>query len=79
MTQRKAVDLPRPPLPYPTGPRHIPHRKNAAEWGMWLILWPIARLMRGTSQLGGHVLRQASQQGREVGADASGIGFAEGP
>jgi hypothetical protein len=22
------------------------HRKNAAEWAMWLVLYPIARLIR---------------------------------
>ena len=24
----------------------IPHRKNAAEWLMWLTLWPIAAMIR---------------------------------
>jgi hypothetical protein len=26
--------------------QHIPHRKNAAEWLMWLALYPIALVMR---------------------------------
>jgi hypothetical protein len=31
--------------PNPTPP-NIPHRKNAAEWLMWLALYPVALLIR---------------------------------
>jgi hypothetical protein len=35
-----------PALRYPPGLKHVKHRKNAAEWVMWLLLWPIDRLLR---------------------------------
>jgi hypothetical protein len=31
---------------YPTHNSDIPHRKNAAEWLMWLVLYPVALVMR---------------------------------
>ena len=34
-----------PPAPLPD-PYHVPHRKNAAEWVMWLALRPLVPIAR---------------------------------
>ena len=31
---------------YPLGPAVVRHRKNAAEWVMWALLWPLAWVAR---------------------------------
>ena len=31
---------------YPVGPTAYPHRKNAAEWVLWAVLWPIGKAAR---------------------------------
>jgi hypothetical protein len=36
-----ARDDARPAHVYPAGPPTIPHRKNAVEWLLWLVLRPI--------------------------------------
>ena len=37
----------------PVGPAVVPHRKNAAEWVMWLVIWPVAWLARRFGAGGG--------------------------
>jgi hypothetical protein len=37
----------------PLGPAVVPHRKNAAEWVMWVVLWPVAWVMRRFGPGGG--------------------------
>jgi hypothetical protein len=27
-------------------PTEIPHRKNAAEWIIWVVCWPVVNVMR---------------------------------
>ena len=34
---------------FPVGPRVMPHRKNAAEWVMWVAAAPIVLLLRAFS------------------------------
>ncbi|HZK80625.1 MAG TPA: hypothetical protein VFC46_06145 [Humisphaera sp.] len=31
---------------FPAGPAVVPHRKNAAEWMMWIVVMPVARSWR---------------------------------
>ena len=31
---------------YPVGPAVVPHRKNAAEWVMWIALRPLVPVAR---------------------------------
>ncbi len=38
---------------YPVGPPVVPHRKNAAEWVMWVVLWPVALVARLFGRTGG--------------------------
>ena len=37
----------------PVGPATVPHRKNAAEWVMWVVLWPAGWLARRFRARGG--------------------------
>jgi len=35
------------------GPSQVPHRKNAAEWAMWIALQPVRWFMAFASRLNG--------------------------
>jgi len=37
----------------PQDQHDIPHRKNAAEWLMWVCLHPVAWVMRATMKIKG--------------------------
>jgi hypothetical protein len=37
----------------PQDQQNIPHRKNAAEWLMWLALYPFACVMRAAARIKG--------------------------
>jgi hypothetical protein len=51
------------PTPRPRDPYHVPHRKNAAEWVMWVALLPLVPL----ALLVERVRRRAAGRGQRHG------------